>query len=206
MEAAVGHPPPVETLHLEIVTTFYRTLSRISTKNWVMARFLKYPLKWLAQNCQKAMCPQLVTKALVSHRCWCRLLLAECCCDIQCRNMNVPPQQLMTGSRNNGPGWHHIKHPRKWKLLTTILWHNCPDPRRCSTSMISSQYGSLCRGCSCSSVAAVVKWAAATFNGSLLISSRKLYQEWEVGWRGAALLIWKLARPQIVHNELPRYK
>ena len=45
MEAAVGHPPPVETLHLEIVTTFYRTLSRISTKNWVMARFLKYPLK-----------------------------------------------------------------------------------------------------------------------------------------------------------------
>ena len=45
MEAAVGHPPAVETLHLEIVTTFYRTLSRISTKNWVMARFLKYPLK-----------------------------------------------------------------------------------------------------------------------------------------------------------------
>ena len=39
------HPPAVETLHLEIVTTFYRTLSRISTKNWVMARFLKYPLK-----------------------------------------------------------------------------------------------------------------------------------------------------------------
>ena len=42
------------------------------------------------------------------------------------------------------------------------------------------QYGSLCRGCGCSCVAAVVKWAAATFNGSLLISSRKLYREWEV--------------------------
>ena len=45
MEAAVGQLDTVETLHLEIVTTFYRTLSRISTKNWVMARFLKYPLK-----------------------------------------------------------------------------------------------------------------------------------------------------------------
>ena len=84
----------------------------------------------------------------------------------------------MTGSRNNGPGWHHIKHPRKWKLLTTILWHNCPGPRR--PDLAIHNMDRCVAAAAVLAVAAVVKWAAATFNGSLLISSRKLYREWEV--------------------------